>query len=31
MLHTKIGLRYNAVGENPNAVDAQGISVIKYQ
>jgi simple sugar transport system permease protein len=31
MRHTKIGLRYNAVGENPNAVDAQGISVIKYQ
>ncbi|XQP55534.1 MAG: ABC transporter permease [Mycoplasmoidaceae bacterium] len=28
---TKIGLRYKAVGENPNAVDAQGISVIKYQ
>ncbi len=28
---TKIGLRFRAVGENPNAVDAQGISVIKYQ
>ncbi len=28
---TKTGLRYKAVGENPNAVDAQGISVIKYQ
>jgi simple sugar transport system permease protein len=31
MRYTKIGLRYTAVGENPNAVDAQGISVIKYQ
>lgn len=28
---TKVGLRYQAVGENPNAVDAQGISVFKYQ
>ncbi|MCQ3907523.1 MAG: hypothetical protein MJ219_01945 [Mycoplasmoidaceae bacterium] len=28
---TKIGLRFRAVGENPNAVDAQGISVFKYQ
>lgn len=28
---TKTGLRFKAVGENPNAVDAQGISVIKYQ
>jgi len=28
---TKVGLRYRAVGENPNAVDAQGISVFKYQ
>ena len=28
---TKVGLRYKAVGENPNAVDAQGISVFKYQ
>lgn len=28
---TKVGLRFKAVGENPNAVDAQGISVIKYQ
>lgn len=28
---TKVGLRFRAVGENPNAVDAQGISVIKYQ
>jgi simple sugar transport system permease protein len=29
--HTKVGLRFVAVGENPNAVDAQGISVTKYQ
>ncbi len=28
---TKVGLRFKAVGENPNAVDAQGISVFKYQ
>lgn len=28
---TRIGLRFKAVGENPNAVDAQGISVFKYQ
>ncbi len=28
---TKVGLRFRAVGENPNAVDAQGISVFKYQ
>lgn len=28
---TKTGLRYKAVGENPNAVDTQGISVFKYQ
>lgn len=28
---TKVGLRYKAVGENPNAVDTQGISVFKYQ
>ncbi len=28
---TRVGLRFKAVGENPNAVDAQGISVIKYQ
>jgi simple sugar transport system permease protein len=31
MHYTKTGLRYRTVGENPNAVDAQGISVIKYQ
>jgi simple sugar transport system permease protein len=28
---TRTGLRFIAVGENPNAVDAQGISVKKYQ
>ncbi|WEK83223.1 MAG: ABC transporter permease [Mycoplasma sp.] len=28
---TKTGLRYKAVGENPFAVAAQGISVLKYQ
>ncbi|WP_338970136.1 ABC transporter permease [Spiroplasma endosymbiont of Labia minor] len=28
---TKIGMRYAAVGENPNAIDAAGISVIKYR
>jgi len=27
---TKTGLRYRAIGENPNAVDAQGINVVKY-
>lgn len=31
MNKTKTGLRYRAVGENPFAVDAQGISVLKYQ
>jgi simple sugar transport system permease protein len=31
MIKTKTGLRYRAIGENPNAVDAQGINVIKYQ
>lgn len=31
MRFTKFGLRYCAIGENPNAVDAQGINVIKYQ
>jgi simple sugar transport system permease protein len=31
MNYTKIGLRYCAIGENPNAVDTQGINVIKYQ
>ncbi len=29
--YTKTGLRYRAVGENPFAVAAQGISVFKYQ
>ncbi|GHU33051.1 hypothetical protein FACS1894166_07660 [Bacilli bacterium] len=31
MHYTRVGLRYRAVGENPNAVDAQGINVTKYQ
>ncbi len=31
MNYTRVGLRYRAVGENPNAVDSQGISVFKYQ
>lgn len=28
---TKFGLRFKAVGDNPNAVDAQGINVNKYK
>lgn len=28
---TPLGLRFRAIGNNPNAVDAQGINVIKYQ
>lgn len=31
MRYTRVGLRYCAVGENPNAVDSQGINVFKYQ
>lgn len=31
MNYTRLGLRYRACGENPNAVDAQGINVLKYQ
>lgn len=31
MHQTKVGLRFRAVGENPNAVDSQGINVYKYQ
>lgn len=29
--YTPFGLRIRAIGNNPNAVDAQGIDVIKYQ
>lgn len=29
--YTPFGLRIRAIGNNPNAVDAQGINVIKYQ
>ncbi len=28
---TRFGLRFKAVGNNPNAVDAQGLNVYKYQ
>ncbi len=31
MHYTRFGLRYRGVGENPNAIDSQGISVKKYQ
>ncbi len=31
MNFTRLGLRYRSCGENPNATDAQGISVTKYQ
>ncbi len=31
MKKTKFGLRFKAVGDNPNAVDAQGLNVIKLQ
>lgn len=31
MKFTPFGLRLRAIGNNPNAVDAQGINVIKYQ
>lgn len=31
MVKTKVGLRYCAIGENPYAVDSQGINVTKYQ
>lgn len=28
---TKVGIRHAATGENPNAIDAAGISVVKYR
>lgn len=31
MNKTRTGLRYCAIGENPYALDAQGVNVIKYQ
>lgn len=31
MNRTRFGLRFKAIGENPNAVDAQGINVNKYK
>lgn len=31
MKYTPFGLRLRAIGNNPNAVDSQGINVIKYQ
>lgn len=31
MNKTKFGLRFKSIGDNPNAVDAQGVNVIKYK